>query len=325
MAKQRAHARLLAFPVEQSPAGGRLDALDVRGSDLLVDYHELQLTAPPALFEREGGPWERVQGLYRPRRLRFAGVQIIHGRKLDVCLEDLPPEHPSRALTSALAWRSPAGQHYYLFGTRVPAHPSLLLVARRCAAEERAGPTRPVTLARDWSPPPLSPARLVPNPRRLYERYGGDPVAVELDGRVRRWRLFVGGVDVQGEQRPDVHAVLNVGGEASRWTAAAPPHPADRWDHKGEGPAGMSPGEIAAEARWVIERLRAGQRVLVHCTAGMNRSATICCAVLILLEGLSAEAALERVRERHPWARPDSRHWLALRWLAHTAGPLARK
>jgi hypothetical protein len=38
--------------------------------------------------------------------------------------------------------------------------------------------------------------------------------------------------------------------------------------------------------------------------------------VLILLEKLSAEDALERVRQHHPWARPDTRHWLALRWLA---------
>ena len=81
----------------------------------------------------------------------------------------------------------------------------------------------------------------------------------------------------------------------------------------------MDVSEITEEACWVIERLQAGQRVLVHCAAGMNRSATICCAVLILLEGLPAEAALERVREHHPWARPDSDHWLALRWLAHVA------
>jgi hypothetical protein len=47
----------------------------------------------------------------------------------------------------------------------------------------------------------------------------------------------------------------------------------------------------------------------------MNRSSTICCAVLILLEGLPAEKALERVREHHPWARPDGNHWLKLRWL----------
>ena len=78
----------------------------------------------------------------------------------------------------------------------------------------------------------------------------------------------------------------------------------------------MSVEILREEAGWVIERLEAGQRGLVHCVAGMNRSATVCCAVLILLEGLTAEAALARVRETHPWARPDSRHWLALRWLA---------
>jgi protein-tyrosine phosphatase len=81
----------------------------------------------------------------------------------------------------------------------------------------------------------------------------------------------------------------------------------------------MDVAEIVEQAEWVIERLRAGQRVLVHCLAGLNRSVTVCCAVLILLEGISAETALERVREHHPWARPDTHHWLALRWLAHTA------
>lgn len=38
-----------------------------------------------------------------------------------------------------------------------------------------------------------------------------------------------------------------------------------------------------------------------------------------LLEGLSAEAALARVRKTHPWARPDSRHWLKLRWLGRNS------
>ena len=79
---------------------------------------------------------------------------------------------------------------------------------------------------------------------------------------------------------------------------------------------GMNPDEIAAEANWVIDRLHAGLRVLVHCQAGFNRSVTACCAVLILLEGLTAEAALARVREHHPWARPDQNHWLALKWMA---------
>lgn len=126
-------------------------------------------------------------------------------------------------------------------------------------------------------------------------------------------------MDIQGNQRPNVQAILNVGEEASRWTASTPPFPEDRWDNKCEGSEGMDVGEIANEARWVIERLQANKRVLVHCAAGMNRSATICCAVLMILEGVSANTALERVREHHPWARPDAHHWLALKWLARTS------
>ena len=87
------------------------------------------------------------------------------------------------------------------------------------------------------------------------------------------------------------------------------------YDAEGEGAEGMTIAEIREEAQWVIERLEQNRSVLVHCVAGMNRSATVCCAVLMLLEGLTAGAALERVRQHHPWARPDSHHWLALRWL----------
>jgi hypothetical protein len=35
----------------------------------------------------------------------------------------------------------------------------------------------------------------------------------------------------------------------------------------------------------------------------------------MLLEGLSADEALARVREHHPLAWPDPYHWFALRWL----------
>ena len=80
----------------------------------------------------------------------------------------------------------------------------------------------------------------------------------------------------------------------------------------------MNAAEIAAEADWAIERLQGGQKVLVHCSGGTNRSVTVCCGVLIRLEGLSAEAALARVRAHHPWALPDTHHWLALRWLAQS-------
>ena len=327
MTKQTSHARLLTLPFSESPAGGRLDALHekIHGkrTDVRMDYHELQPSAPPTFVECEGKPCEQVQGVYLPRRIRFIGAQIVEGAALCAGLDDLPPDHPTRALTSALQWRTPEGQNYYLFGVGVDEHPTLLLTAQRCVPEARTGPARTVAFTRDWSPPPASPARLVPNPGRMHQRYGGDPIAVRLNDRLHHRRLFVGGVDIQGEQRPEVHAVLNLCEQASCWAANTPPQPADRWDNKGEGAKGMNVGEIAEEARWVIERLQAGQRVLVHCAAGMNRSATICCAALILLERLSAEAALERVREHHPWARPDGHHWLALRWLA-TPSPVSK-
>lgn len=321
MPKQTAHTRLLAFPFPESPAGGQLDALreETQGkrTDLLMDYHELQLSAPPALVERDGKPCEQVQGVYIPRRIRFIGAQIVERERFQAPLDYAPLDRVTRSLTGALQWRTPEGQDYYMFGLH-PDEPSyFLVIAQRCGSETRTGPTKTTAFTRDWSPPPASPARLVPNPKRIRERYNGDPISIRLDDGPHRRRLFIGGVDIQGEQRPDVHVVLNLGEAASRWTATTSPLPADRWANKGEGQHGMNAGEIAEEARWVIEHLQANRRVLVHCMAGMNRSATICCAVLILLERLSAEAALERVREHHPWARPDSHHWLALRWLAH--------
>jgi protein-tyrosine phosphatase len=80
----------------------------------------------------------------------------------------------------------------------------------------------------------------------------------------------------------------------------------------------MDAGELLDEAAWVVERLRAGRRVLVHCYAGMNRSTTVCCAALMMLEGISAEEALARVRERHPLAWPDPYHWFVLQWISRT-------
>ena len=324
MTRRTIHARILAFPYADSLQSARLDALhqESRGKrcDLVIDYHELCQLAPPELSICDGQPCERVQGCYVLRRLRFIGVRRLKPIGLYTQIDALPLDHGARSLRGIL-YCSPPGQEawYLLFnGSDEPA--TLLFSARHCVQEDRSGTTEPVAFVRDWSPPPPLPARLVPEPRQLHRRYGGDPITIRLDARVYRQRLFVGGVDCQSGQRPAVDAVLNVGEEPSRWVTAEQPHPADRWGCKGEGQHGMDVTEITREAQWVIERLRAGQRVLVHCSAGLNRSVTICCAVLILLERVSAEAALEWVREHHPWARPDTHHWLALRWLAHVSG-----
>jgi hypothetical protein len=283
-----------------------------------MEYHELRYTTPPVWLERDGKPHEQGQGHYVPRRIRFIGVEIMEGEELFACMHDLAPDHSSRLLSDVLHWRSPSGGDRFLFILRDENLPALYLKARRCALEERVGAPEEIAYTRDWSPTPHAAPRLVPDTKWIYRRYGGDPIEINLNGRTQRWRLFIGGVTIQGEQRPKVDAILNVGEEASRWTSNDPSHAGDRWATKGEGSEGMDSADLAEEARWVIERLEAGQRVLVHCVGGMNRSTSICCAVLILLEGLTAEAALERVRVHHPWGRPDATHWLALRWLAHT-------
>jgi hypothetical protein len=160
----------------------------------------------------------------------------------------------------------------------------------------------------------LLPVQLVPKPQRLHQRYGGDPITIHLNDQPFARRLFVGGMEHQSDQRPDVDAMLNLSEDDNRWPLTA----ADRRAEKGEGSLGMDLAEIVAEAQWVIDRLRAGQRVLVHCAGALNRSVTICWAVLMQLGNLSAEEALNRVREHHPWARPDSYYWLRPLWLAQS-------
>jgi hypothetical protein len=318
MPTQYKHSWLLSLPVTGSPAAGLLEAghLDTHSkrTDLLLDYHELQISGSTELFERDYQPWERGQGKYVPRRLRFVDARIVEGRDLLTRLGDLPPQDPSRILNAVLAWRNPEGQNNYLFDLRSREYDTLLFIASRGLEEPRMGFGWETRFERNWSPPPLSPARLIPNPQSLRHRYGGDPVSVRIGERMLHRRLFIGGLDNQSGQRPEVSAVLNLGEEASLW-AENERFPGDRWACKGEGSRGMTVRDLVEESEWVIDRLERDERVLVHCSAGMNRSSSICCAVLIRLEGLSAEAALERVREHHPWARPDPHHWLALRWL----------
>jgi len=324
MARIPTHYRILEFPGDRTLGGGCLQTLRLetrRGrQDIILEYEALELTEPAHLFEREGRPWERVRGQYVPRRLRFVNAQFVQGQDIGSSLIGMPGQHPDRLIYAGLAWRTPEGESLYMVDLRRPKDDTLLLSAQGCVSESVDGAIHPAEFERDWSPPPLSPGRLIPMPRSLWQKFGGNPVTLRLDGRKRPLRLFVGGIDIQPDQRPEVGAVLNLAGNPSRWCVGEPAHPADRWAHKGEGSKGMRAADLAQEAGWVIERLQRGERVLVHCSAGMNRSSSVCCAVLILLEGLSAEAALERVREQHPWARPDPRHWLALRWLAWNHG-----
>jgi hypothetical protein len=321
-------ARIIQLPIPEPIADGKLESIrhEMHGKrlNLVIDY--LALIPNTVQLVERGNIHEQVEGMLAPRRLRFISVERLKAIGLYENVADIPPDHNARIIADMFNWRTRDEKliFHLLFG-RSTEDAELHFYARHSERKERTGGPIPVAYERDWSPAPPLPAGIIPRPANINTRFGGDRITFKINRRGHHRRLFIGGIDIQSDQRPDVDSVLNLGEDPSRWVKEGSAPATDRWINKGEGSQGMSVDEIRQEAGWVIERLLDNQRVLVHCVAGMNRSSTICCAVLILLEGLSAEKALERVREHHPWARPDGHHWLALRWLAQTSRGLYKK
>jgi hypothetical protein len=317
---RKRHTRILPVPEAEALLNSWLEAIHIeqhsQPRELILDYQELQLSASPRLSWRNDRPWEHLEGFTAPRRLRFRDLSMIECTGLFTHLAETPGDHPIRRMYGLIHFLSDKGIDLYFMLHSADEPARLMFSAGEWNVEERSGLPLPVIMDRDWSPAPPLPIRLVPNPVNLHSRFGGDPITIHLGKRSFHQHLFVGGLDLQSELRPQMDAVLNLSENSNPWVETQGQHTADRWACKGEGAYGMEIGVIQEEAQWVIDRLLKGERVLVHCQAGFNRSPTICCAVLILLEALSAEEALERVREHRPWARPDSHHWLALKWLA---------
>jgi atypical dual specificity phosphatase len=73
----------------------------------------------------------------------------------------------------------------------------------------------------------------------------------------------------------------------------------------------------------VIEWLKGGQRVYLHCRAGRQRSAAVAAGVVALTEGVDIEEALELVRDRKPSADPlpEQREDLLRWWAERQSGP----
>jgi hypothetical protein len=55
--------------------------------------------------------------------------------------------------------------------------------------------------------------------------------------------------------------------------------------------------QIEAVAEWVHQQWKAGDRVLIRCQAGMNRSSLVT-ALVLMREGMSADAAIEVIRKQ---------------------------
>jgi Dual specificity phosphatase, catalytic domain len=320
MPRMPRRSRFFHFPHNDLLFDAQLDAIreepNGRGKDIVIDFQALDLLSAPAPHILDGRPHEAVEGEYRPLRLRFRRAVWVARTGPYADLAAIPDDEDSRRLFGLLHMREAETGEIFWLSTGATAEAQFVLRARDYALEERDGPRRRRHVVRRWAMVPPPPAAAVPRRPMLYRRYAGDPITIHLNGRLYRHRLFIGGLHHQRDERPGVDHVLNLCGIENDWAVNAGRHPDDRFSCRGEMAAGMDVAELLEEAEWVVERLRAGKRVLVHCYAGMNRSATVCCAALILLEGIGAEAALARVRERHPNAWPDPYHWLLLRWLA---------
>jgi hypothetical protein len=328
MGKVSSRTRIFAFPYHDILFGARLvnireevttyaDRASGAGGaslqsarDILFDFEELRLVRPPQLCGSPLWPEEWVEGEYHPRTLRFIGAEWVQRSPVLEKLEEVPPDHGMRMLFGGLHWRTRNLGKIILICTQEPT--DCVLRASEFALEEREGAPRAVSFLRRWANTPPQPAGLVPERLKMLHEFGGDPITIALGNRRYRYRLFIGGLRHQTDIRPEVDAVLNLCELDNFWVARAGRHLNDRFARKGEMTIGMDMSDLLAEARWVVGRLRAGQRVLVHCYAGVNRSATVCCAALMLLEGITAHEALARAREHHPGCWPDPYHWFLL-------------
>ena len=323
MPKTSQRIRIFDFPFASLLFDAYLESVREEQSgaalDIVLDFYAFEATGPSRHYVIGSQPYEQVNGLYRPCRLRFTQAQWITrtGVFADLAtFAETPADHEARRLMGALHAYTPTdGEFFYVSN----ASPEFMLFSLRAASyrlEERDEPSIPAQYLRRWAFTPPTPAGLLPHRPALYRRFAGDPVTIRLGKRAYRRRLFIGGVVMQGPERPVVDHVLNLCSEPNPWLTQGTPYPSDRFACKGEMALGMRLDDLREEAEWVVERLRAGRSILVHCYAGINRSATVCCAALILMEGLTAEQALARVRESRPGAQPDPYHWFLLLRLA---------
>lgn len=75
-------------------------------------------------------------------------------------------------------------------------------------------------------------------------------------------------------------------------------------------------GSLTALADWIAGNVSSGRNVFVHCHAGIGRSATVICAVLVSM-GWSLTDAYNRLREVRPSVAPTDVQLQLLRAFEH--------
>ncbi len=324
MSSQIRRIRYLGSPYAEQLFDAHLDDIveqpGPRGMDVVFTLRLLRLITPLEQRVVDGQPCEVARGERTRCRLRFHGATFHWRNGAFEHLDELSPDHGARRVFGVSRFRDSQDGEFYWIVTATEEPGDLAIRAKACVLEPVESAPEPVEIVRRWANPPSSGPYLPPRRPVLHHRYGGDPITIRLGKRVLHHRLFIGGLHHQRDRRPGVDAVLNLCGLDNPWCERYGRHPDDRFSYRGEGPHGMSVEDLLEEAEWVAARLRMGNRVLVHCYAGMNRSATVCCAALMLLEGIPAEESLARVRQRHPVALPDPYHWFILQWLSNPPG-----
>jgi predicted protein tyrosine phosphatase len=322
MASRAKQVRYFGSPYSQEIFDSHIEQLTEmagpsRAREIQVDVRLLRPLGASRITEADGHSWEVFRAERAPYRIRFTGARWWRRTGYYADLTALPADHSARRLFEIIHLNFPNERPCYYLNTALEdiSH-EVSILAAECLLEPRPGPVTIEEVRRRWAWHAPNPALAVTTRPALHPRFGGDPIAIYLGRRLYRRRLFIGGLRHQSEQRPQVDHVLNLCERENPWCEAHGAHPQDRFATKGEMENSMRAAELRAEAEWVVERLRAGRRVLVHCWGGINRSASVCCAALVLLEGIAPEEALARVRTHHIEAAPDPYHWFALQRLA---------
>lgn len=112
--------------------------------------------------------------------------------------------------------------------------------------------------------------------------------------------LWVGSIravsDVEGLRRHNIHSVLSAMRGRVKLAETFTHFQIQLDDTEDSDALAFFPQCIA----FIENELEAGRGVLVHCMAGMSRSATICCAYLMYAKQVDAQTALDMLVKARP-------------------------